>query len=493
MRVVLACILVLALVGGCCEENPIKVRIGIIEDADSVEISADKPFVVECQNWKISTKGPYWFRVGEFTRTSLVYIPIVATIKISDKTSLHNTVTTWKKRGFNVSLKMVGQRFRFEDLDIDTRVYWVGIARFSKKEEAEDFRDRLYEEGVPTWILEEVERPPQGKILILEGERILHRALPPIKLSSSSPIIVDGIPYEGSIEIHINNHGRICVVNELGLEGYIEGIVPREISSLSPHEALKVQAVTARSEALSKIGKRHTSSPYHFCAFQHCQVYGGLERKTPLTDHAVKDTYGEVLLFNGEVIDSVYCGNCGGHTEHNENVWTSEPYPFLRGIRDYNGEEPIENIESWIMDPPPSYCDYQEGKFRWKRTYTAEEINGLINEVEGIGRVKDIILGERGVSGRLKWVEIIGERGNLKIRKEYWIRKAFGWLQSGAFILKIERDKYGWPVQFSFIGAGWGHGVGMCQAGAIGMARDGKDYIEILKHYYSDIEIRKVY
>jgi SpoIID/LytB domain protein len=483
------------LLSGCHVGEELKVRVGIVEDKEMVEIMGDEAICMVWSQQKAFGKGPYQFKVEGAKKAKLLYIPIVATIKASNETLLHKTVEGWKGKGYDVLVKMVGQKMKFKNLELDIRDYWVGIARFSKKKEAEEFRDRLYEKGTPTWILEELKRPPQGKILILEGEKLLHRALPPVKLSSPSLIMVDGIPYEGTIEIHINNHGRICVVDELGLEGYIKGIVPREISPTSPYEALKAQAVVARSETLSKIGKRHTSSPYHFCASEHCQVYSGLERKTPLTDQAVEDTYGEVLLFREEVVDSVYCGNCGGHTEDNENIWTSEPYPFLRGIRDYKGKEEgsVKDIESWIMNPPPSYCDYQEGKFRWRRTYTQEELSELINKVKKIGKVKDIILGERGVSGRLKWVEVIGEGGSFKIRKEYWIRKAFGGLQSGAFILRIKRGEDGWPVRFSFIGAGWGHGVGMCQAGCIGMARQGKSYREILRHYYSGIKVRRIY
>lgn len=386
-----------------------------------------------------------------------------------------------------------------DDFILDNRGFWVGLKAFSKKQDAEALRDRLYKEGKRTWVLEDVVKLPQGKIKIFDEKgRFVGESTLPVKITSGSKIVVEDCPYKGSIEMHISDQGRLCVVNRVGIGEYLRGIVPREINPNSPLEALKAQAVTARGETISKLGKRHTPSPYDFCAAQHCQVYAGLERQTPTTNQAVAETEGEVLFYKDEIVDTVYHGNCGGHTENNENVWVSQPDPSLRGVRDYEVKRNKfpsvpGKMEEWLTNPPSAYCSHQEGKFRWRQTYKAEELNKIINETKDAGKIKDIVLGERGVSGRLKDIEIIGTKGNFTIHKEYPIRKILGGLNSAAFILQIKRDQNGQPIEFCFIGGGWGHGVGMCQSGAIGMARAGKPYKEILRYYYSNIQIRKLY
>jgi SpoIID/LytB domain protein len=303
--------------------------------------------------------------------------------------------------------------------------------------------------------------------------------------------------YRGKIEVNLNKKGRICVINEIELEEYLLGIVPSEVSSQAPIEILKAQCIAARGEAVAKIGKRHLADPYDFCSLQHCQVYSGIKLESPSTNKAVKETVGKILVDKFGIIDTVYSANCGGHTECNENVWASRKNPALRGVPDFNPEEfksPIteREIEQWLTSPPEAYCSKAKN-FRWEVTYTQDELNQLVNKWREVGEVRDIILRDRGVSGRLKSIKIIGTDDTYTIYKELPIRKVLGNLPSAMFILRIDRDEEGFPIQFRFIGGGWGHGVGMCQAGAVGMAKIGKTYNEILTHYYSGSKIIKLY
>jgi SpoIID/LytB domain protein len=201
-------------------------------------------------------------------------------------------------------------------------------------------------------------------------------------------------------------------------------------------------------------------------------------------------------------IDAVYSLNCGGHTEHVENVWSLLPEPALRGKLDVLGyNEPLPSpigareMVRWVTTAPNVACSEPSSpnNFRWKRQFTADELNTIVSAKMHIGRVTDIIPLERGVSGRLKSIKVIGTAGERIVRKELAIRSVFGGLYSAAFVVDIQRDDSGEPVTFTFVGAGRGHGVGMCQDGARGLAVRGVPYRKILEHYYSGARIVKLY
>ncbi|MDK2970683.1 MAG: stage sporulation protein [Candidatus Sumerlaeota bacterium] len=316
--------------------------------------------------------------------------------------------------------------------------------------------------------------------------------------------------YEGTLYFRVNDAGHLDTVVHLPMEEYLRGVVPREIGSSSPLEALKAQAVAARSETFDALVSRKYAGPnYDICADVDCQVYGGIASRSAATDQAIRETRGLAMFHDGEPIAAYYASNCGGYSENIENVWPerSGPAEQWSGNPDYEGIgvdlTREENMIAWIEVPSPSYCnpetvpelpEWTHKHHRWEKRVTNEELAGfLAAKGHDIGAVTAIVPGQRGVSGRLIDVTFVGEKGDATITGELNIRRVFDPpLKSAAFIVSTEGPAAK-PAAFVFRGAGWGHGVGMCQTGAIGRALKGQTFDTILKHYYRGVEIEPGY
>lgn len=316
--------------------------------------------------------------------------------------------------------------------------------------------------------------------------------------------------YWGMVYIAVDRNGKLAVVNAVAADRILAGLVPAEIFPSAPMESLKAQAVAARGQLLAKLGKRHLADPYPLCAAQHCQVYSGAGREHPRTTRAVKETRGLILMDDGgRLADTVYHSTCGGHTENNENVWHTPPRGDLRGRADIGrgntfwhnhfkkGKGVHGALERWLRKPPNTYCmQYSQNKrsvFRWKEKRSAEELTGSIGKSLGVGRVLEIEVVSRGVSGRAKEINIRGEKGGKSVIGELNIRRKLGNLKSSMFIVRSLPPKSKRPKEFEFEGGGWGHGVGMCQMGAMGMARAGRKLHEILSFYYRNTKLVRLY
>jgi stage II sporulation protein D len=306
--------------------------------------------------------------------------------------------------------------------------------------------------------------------------------------------------YHGSIVLTLDTEAKLTALNRVNGELLLRGLVPSEIFPSAHEEALKAQATTARGELLAKLGVRHLADPYLVCSTQHCQVYSGKDREHDSTNKAVADTHGLMLFAKDDhLVDSVYSASCGGHSEHNENVWEGLPKLPLRGVADAptgkgywkKGTVPSdEQLERFIDKPPWTYCgNTSKGTkvFRWKREYPQAELDRLVNAKHTIGSIHTIEVLGRGVSGRVRSVRFTGDTGTVVIEGELSVRRLLGNLRSGMFIHHKKDD-----IWF-FKGGGWGHGVGMCQYGAIGMAEAGRPFRAILKKYYGGSKIEKVY
>lgn len=342
--------------------------------------------------------------------------------------------------------------------------------------------------------------------------------------------------FKGQLRI-IDEGAHLTAVNILPLEEYLISVISSEMSATSSLEFLKAHAVISRSWLLAQKNKarsteagypscQHTSGSYirwydredhaHFdvCADDHCQRYQGITKAyTPAVRQAVETTRGEVLMYEGNICDARFSKCCGGITERFENTWEPVVHPYLDKISDSPGQLSSgdltreEDARKWILSSPPAFCntsdpdilsqilnDYdQETRhfFRWREEYTVTELSELVRNKLGIdfGTITDIQAVERGVSGRLIRVRICGSRKSLIIGKELTIRKTFSpsHLYSSAFVVTREDDK------FIFRGAGWGHGVGLCQIGAAVMGAQGYSYRRILQHYFKDSELVKNY
>jgi stage II sporulation protein D len=304
-------------------------------------------------------------------------------------------------------------------------------------------------------------------------------------IAETGKVLVNGKPYRGTVEVMPDSQGKLQAVNETDLETYLRGVVPAEIGSLDPSllEAMKAQAVAARTYALkrlSDLGK--TERTYDLESTVADQVYPGAGGETPLGDRVVKETRGEIVKSKGQPISAYYCSCCGGHTADIEEAWDKPSEEYLKGTKD-------------------PYCRGAKG-FTWVRRFTRDQIqmmlDGALNDSlpagwKGYpGRWKSLRVQKRGPSGRVRDLLVSTELGSSVLKKDR-IRWAFTdpaikeILPSTLFTVKMDEE----GVTFS--GNGRGHGVGMCQSGAIEMARQGKGTKDILRHYYRGIGVERIY
>jgi len=338
---------------------------------------------------------------------------------------------------------------------------------------------------------------------------------------------------------------EIVAINHIPLERYLTSVISSEMSAKSSIELLKAQAVIARSWVLAQIenskkisdDEKHESSVefndelikwydredhklFDVCSDDHCQRFQGVTKIiSEAAFKAIEQTSGVALLSSGEVCDTRYSKCCGGITESFENVWEPVRHNYLTSIVDYKYEPENFNLdfsdelnsEKWIRGNPNAFCgtsdrvilsyilvDYdRETKdfFRWKVEYTQDELSSLVNEKSRIdfGHIIDLIPVERGDSARIVKLKIVGTKKTLTIGKELEIRRVLSksHLYSSAFVVKKSGKNI--PEKFTLYGAGWGHGVGLCQIGAAVMAEKGYNFDEILLHYFKNSELKKIY
>ncbi len=349
--------------------------------------------------------------------------------------------------------------------------------------------------------------------------------------------------FKGSLKLIIEN-GKLRAINVLPLEYYLMSVISSEMSATSSLELLKAHAVISRSWLLAQIykneglqleGKKYQSTfqtdielikwydredhtYFDVCADDHCQRYQGITRSTTkFVEEAVKSTWGEVLEFEGQICDARFSKCCGGKVEVFENVWEPINHPYLQSFEDSDINDAKTDLRTelkasaWILGEPDVFCntsdktilsqvlnDYDQETndfFRWTVIYTQEEISELINRKTGVdfGSICDLIPLERGDSGRLIKLKIVGANKTMIIGKELEIRKVLSesHLYSSAFVVNKNEDGDG--VIFELKGAGWGHGVGLCQIGASVMGAKGYKYHEILKHYFRGAGLNKRY
>ncbi len=342
---------------------------------------------------------------------------------------------------------------------------------------------------------------------------------------------------------------KICAINELPVEKYLESVISSEMSATSSLELLKAHAVISRSWLLAQMKKRRDVAEsgnnffsftkkedmlirwydredhtiFDVCADDHCQRYQGITKETsPHVAEAIRQTKGQVLLDGDEICDARFSKCCGGVTEEFQYCWEDTPKNYLTAVRDIalGIESTLPNLtneeeaEKWIRFNPPAFCNTQDKRilsqvlndydqetvdfYRWKVTLTQEKLQQLIADrlKMDLGSILDMKSLERGTSGRISKLQIVGTEKTFTIGKELEIRRTLSdsHLLSSAFIVdKYDIDEQGVPQRFELIGAGWGHGVGLCQIGAAVMGEEGYLYDAILLHYYQGAEIKKLY
>ena len=342
---------------------------------------------------------------------------------------------------------------------------------------------------------------------------------------------------------------KIVAINELPVEKYLESVISSEMSATSSLELLKAHAVISRSWLLAQMKKRREVAEsgnnffsftkkedtlirwydredhtlFDVCADDHCQRYQGITKETsPHVAEAIRQTKGQILMDGEEICDARFSKCCGGITEEFQYCWENTPKTYLTAVRDIalGVEHTLPNLtneeeaEKWIRFNPPAFCNTQDKKilsevlndydqetvnfYRWKETLSQEKLQQLIADKlkMDLGAILDMKAVERGKSGRISKLQIIGTEKTFTIGKELEIRRTLSdsHLLSSAFVVdKYDKDEQGVPQRFELIGAGWGHGVGLCQIGAAVMGEQGYHYDAILLHYYQGAEIKKLY
>lgn len=308
--------------------------------------------------------------------------------------------------------------------------------------------------------------------------------------------------YEGKLHLYPNDKDALDAVLHLPLEACVKGVIPYEIGPDSPLEALKAQAVAARSEiAQALLTDKYRTATYDLCADVECQVFAGNARRSARSDSAVVLTQAQILMYGDEIADAYYASNCGGMSERVEKVWPwrSGPKPYI--VASYDVEEEIKqadllidpqtDIKKWLEHPPASWCnpdihavlpEWSRANFRWERVVMPEDFE---KEFRGTDSLEVV---ERGESGRLHQVNVWKKGEKQVLDYELAIRQMIHPpLRSSAFIWS--KTDTAWV----FHGAGWGHGVGMCQSGAISQAHQGRDYVRILSHYFPGTRLQPLY
>ncbi len=426
------------------------------------------------------------------------------------ETETEQTYTeTMRGKGFTPEIVVIGRQLQTASGRIlDGRVRWVSIVQTSTEAVALIRQKELNAQDQYTWMQAETLEPGRGRVELLftSGGASLGTFATPLILKSEGSIAVSNVDvgfwkddrqvqaYTGSLTVVIGPDGKLELIERLPVETYLQGVLPAEMPSGWALEALKAQAVAARSEVLVNLATKHRLDGFDFCGNEHCRAYVGQGGAKETTNRALRETAGQIIVHENRIVPTVFSATCGGWTENNDTVWCGPPNPALRGVADFSEGETAPSLsesamESWLKMTPTAYCSGDTRYFRWTRTYSEPEIRDMINKRIDVGGIKRIELGDRGVSGRLKWIRVYGSRGTQVIKKELPIRQALGGLPSAMFVLDVAKVN-GVP-KFTFVGGGRGHGVGLCQNGAQGMALKGIGYERILKHYFTGITLER--
>lgn len=404
----------------------------------------------------------------------------------------------------------------------------VTVGEFTTLDAAKQYVEELKNEKIQ-FIFEERARALEGQVIIrdyrgrmvasdpailrlvpldIEGGSIYFQTISDVK-SWNPESIHKARHYRGRIELAIDEDGALTAVNDLWIEYYLYGVVAAEMGAFAPDEALRAQAVVSRSEAVAKIDRGIVSaSPlYDFVDSAIAQAYKGKGMENERVRQAVDMTRGEILVHNGKPVDAVYSHSCGGVISSAFDQWDGHGQEYSIRKADRLRTTEVGKLSSdaqarlWTSGATDSFCNpnqpdfpnYAKGNFRWSRSFTADELTKMFDASYGTGRVKDITIERRSDSGRVRSMVVVGEKKTVKIDRELWIRSALDDIKSTFFTLDKEFGEGKMLKSLTVRGAGFGHGVGMCQMGAYMMALKKYTHRQILGHYFVNVKVRRLY
>jgi SpoIID/LytB domain protein len=439
---------------------------------------------------------------------------VVETLAPDDTSGVTAALARWKGRGFEPRSFEIGTVFGVDGEVIDTRELRIAIDPVAAGKGAARAAEIGRRFGVAATVQQDLVRRPSGTIVARSGATTIKNPqvlwFQPRKPGET--LTVADVPtgtggsqletgsedrrYWGSVYVTLDHDGALVAANAVAEDKLLAGLVPAEMYPDAPAAALEAQAIAARTELLQKIGRRNLTDPFLLCSTQQCQVYAGAGKEDPRTTRAVDATRGMVLLRDGGgLVDIRYSASCGGHGEDNDAIWGGDPDPSLRGRSDTasGGMSRItdDNLGAFLDGGGDAWCNRSrlgKSKFRWTETVSEAELTARVaTEYPEVGRVRQLVPRQRGVSGRIGALAIQGDKASVVVSGDLHIRRLLGGLKSTLFEVKRHGDT------FVIHGAGFGHGVGMCQMGAIGMAGAGKPYAQILAHYYRGSHLHRLY
>ncbi len=460
-----------------------------------------------------SDSGEIWNVTVENAKPALIQDwTVVETLGPDDANGITAAVARWKDRGFDPHSFEIGTLFGTGGEVIDTREVRIAIDPVAEGKGSARAAELAKKFSVKTQVHQELVRRPAGTIVARSGPTVIRNPsvlwFQPKK--STETLTVADVPtgtggsqletgtedrrYWGAVYVTLDHDGSLVAANAVSEDKLLAGIVPAEMYPDAPAAALEAQAIAARTELLQKIGRRSLTDPFLLCSTQQCQVYAGAGHEDPRTTKAIEKTHGIVVLRDGGgMVDIRYSASCGGHTEDNDAIWGGEPDPSLRGRRDDAKAQltRVTDIGDFLDHDGDAWCAKPKGakaKFRWTEKFSLEDLTARVSvEYPEIGRITAIDPKQRGTSGRIQTLAIVGDKATVEVTGDLHIRRLLGGLKSTLF--EVTRD----GSRFVFRGAGFGHGVGMCQLGAIGMAEAGRPHDVILAHYYRGTHLHKLY
>ncbi len=451
------------------------------------------------------------------------YYLAVARVPAADFTRLRKLRNRYRKLGFVVKTRGIGTTYSLKGRALDTRrtVLCLGqplTNRDAARKKATELSEQLRQN---VFVHIEIERHPRamlvasaGGVKVLAQDVLWFEAAPDSKGKVGSLAVAgrgDGVvrrlKLPGRVYVVPDDKAGLTVVNEAPIEKILKGVVASEIFASAPMEALKAQAVAARTDMLAKVGMRHRADPFSICSEVHCQAYGGTGRVSDRIAKAVNSTRGQVLVDpHGQLVDAYYHAVSGGHTENNENAWKMQAHTTLRGTADLlpgaidhlKGIPTDAQIRKLLASPDKSYAaasGRNKHALRWVAKRTINDYRKHLAKHGITQPVKSLVVTRRGVSGRAIEIEMVLADGKTRrLYGELRIRRAFRSLRSSLFVVeKGPINSRGVPAWWLFKGAGYGHGVGLDQTGSCGRAKLGQTFRQITGHYYSGSKIEQLY
>ncbi len=526
----------LILAAGCTQMRYVPVagdpiiRVGILEDQEAVYFEPAGDFSVlaydEKENFAALEKGLWKATVHSLLPGALTYQIQLYESLDSDRAA--ERAKALRGKGLAVTVKSQGEQLQAGANKLIDRIYHrVLLDRsFATTAEADRYlsANPALAQGKVVRNMDDVVmgkialQTPQGRTIILTQALRLTGAnmtLRDVEVGSGYHWARnEARTYGGEMELRINARGKLTAINVVPLELYLRGVVAGEMANSFPEEALKAQAIISRTMFLYSFGRFHRGAEFDVCDDVHCQAYIGIGKNSEAVDKAVHDTKGLALTYKDALCSASYSAMCGGHTASASDVWDSDGEAYLTGRLDTPtdiGQLDLtreDNLRVWVNSRPEVCCNleaagnpdfgrYAEKYFRWEQRIARTDLEKTIAAYAGtsIGQLVDIVPLERGTSGRLISINCVGTEESVTIRKELNIRRALSrsTLYSACFTIEKEGVKEGLAETFLFRGAGWGHGVGLCQLGAAARALRGSSVSEILKYYYPGTQIKQLY